>query len=283
MIHARRHTGIAQVRACVYLIGLLLLVANSVFAAELPTGVTLSQSLRQGQLVIGQTTPDARISVDRRNVRVDAQGRFVFGLGRDQTRLSLCVRLANEAKARCAGLPVSTRKYDIERVSGLPQQTVTPDPAAQARIQREAALITAARLHDDARSDFAAGFVRPASGRISGVYGSQRILNGEAKSPHMGLDIAAPSGTLIRAPAPGVVSLVHADMLLTGQTVMLDHGHGVSSVYIHMSRTDVRAGQVLAQGDPIGAIGMTGRASGPHLHWGLNWFAVKLDPALVAP
>jgi murein DD-endopeptidase MepM/ murein hydrolase activator NlpD len=178
---------------------------------------------------------------------------------------------------------VATRDYATERVNGLPPSTVTPNPAEQARIAREAALITKARERDDARSDFADGFVRPAKGRISGVYGSQRILNGEPKSPHMGLDIAAPSGTPITAPAPGVVTLVHPDMLLTGQSVIVDHGHGVSTVYIHMSRTDVVEGQRLKAGDQIGAIGMSGRASGPHLHWGLNWFDVKLDPALLLP
>ena len=140
-----------------------------------------------------------------------------------------------------------------------------------------------ARERNEDRSDFANGFAAPAKGRFSGVYGSQRILNGEPKSPHMGLDIAAPTGTRISAPAPGVVTLVHPDMLLTGQSVIVDHGHGVSSVYIHMSRTDVVLGQVLKAGDPIGAIGMTGRASGPHLHWGLNWFEVKLDPRLLLP
>jgi murein DD-endopeptidase MepM/ murein hydrolase activator NlpD len=264
---------------------LLLVAAISVptFAAEIPAGLTLDHPLRQGQLVIGQTEPGARVSVDQRNLRVDAQGRFVFGLGRDQSRVSLCVRLPEDDKARCSGLPVAAREYAIERVSGLPQQTVTPDPEAQARIEREAALIAKARERDDARSDFADGFVRPAQGRISGVYGSQRILNGEPKNPHMGLDIAAPTGTSITAPAAGVVTLVHPDMLLTGQSVVIDHGHGVSSVYIHMSRTDVVEGQRLRRGDPIGAIGMTGRASGPHLHWGLNWFEVKLDPALIAP
>ena len=252
-------------------------------AATPPAGLTLDQPLQQGQLVIGHTEAGARVSVDNRNLRVDDQGRFVFGLGRDQVRVALCVRLRADAKARCAGMPVAARKYAIERVNGLPQATVTPNPAEQARIDRENALIATARERNDARSDFAGGFVRPASGRISGVYGSQRVLNGEPKSPHMGLDIAGPAGSQIRAPAPGVVTLVHPDMLLTGQTVIVDHGHGVSTVYIHMSRTDVVLGQQLAQGDPIGAIGMTGRATGPHLHWGMNWFDVKLDPALVAP
>lgn len=259
------------------------LLSGAAQAAALPAGMSLEQPLRQGQLVIGTTEPGARISVDQRNLRVDTAGRFVFGLGRDQTRVLLCVRLSRDSQARCAGMPVAARAYAIERVNGLPQATVTPDPAEQARIDRENALIAKARERDDARSDFAFGFVRPAPGRFSGVYGSQRILNGEPKSPHMGLDMAAPSGTQIRAPAPGIVTLAHPDMLLSGQTVIVDHGHGVSTVYIHMSRTDVVAGQVLKQGDAIGAIGMTGRASGPHLHWGLNWFDIKLDPAGVLP
>jgi len=250
-------------------------------AKEPPSGITLDAPLRQGQLVVGTTAADARVSVDQRNLRVDAQGQFVFGLGRDQTRVALCVRLADDVKARCAGLAVSPRQYAIERVNGLPPSTVTPNPVEQARIQRENAAIAKARTRDDARSDFALPFVRPASGRISGVYGSQRVLNGEPKSPHMGLDIAGGAGAQIVAPAGGVVTLVHPDMLLTGQTVILDHGHGVSSVFIHMQRTDVREGQTLQGGDAIGAIGMTGRASGPHLHWGLNWFDVKVDPALI--
>lgn len=262
---------------------LAMLLAGAVHASTPPAGITLDHPLRQGQMVVGRTEPGARVSVDQRNVRVDGAGRFVFGIGRDQVRVVLCVRLSGDEKARCQGLPVPQREYRIERVSGLPPATVSPNPAEQARIAREAALITAARERDDARSDFAVPFRRPAQGRISGVYGSQRILNGEPRSPHLGLDIAAPTGTPIVAPAPGVVTLVHEDMLLTGQTVVLDHGHGISSVYIHMSRIDVAEGQRLAAGDPIGAIGMTGRASGPHLHWGLNWFEVKLDPALVSP
>lgn len=262
---------------------LAMLLAGAVHASTPPAGITLDHPLRQGQMVVGRTESGARVSVDQRNVRVDGAGRFVFGIGRDQVRVVLCVRLSGDEKARCQGLPVRQREYRIERVSGLPSATVSPNPAEQARIAREAALITAARERDDARSDFAVPFRRPAQGRISGVYGSQRILNGEPRSPHLGLDIAAPTGTPIVAPAPGVVTLVHEDMLLTGQTVVLDHGHGISSVYIHMSRIDVAEGQRLAAGDPIGAIGMTGRASGPHLHWGLNWFEVKLDPALVSP
>jgi murein DD-endopeptidase MepM/ murein hydrolase activator NlpD len=250
-------------------------------SAALPDGISLQAPIARGQLIVASVDPAAVVSVNRRNVRVDSEGRFVFGIGRDDERLAICIRTGNDRRARCGSVAVPGRSYRIERVDGLPPSTVNPDPAEQARIANEAALIASARERDDARSDFAVAFKTPARGRISGVYGSQRILNGAPRSPHMGLDIAAPVGTPIVAPAPGVVTLVHQDMLLTGKTVILDHGHGVSSVFIHMSRIDVALGDVLDIGDPLGAIGATGRASGPHLHWGLNWFDVKLDPALV--
>lgn len=266
------------------LVVLTWLAGTALHAAETavpPEGMRLLAPLRQGQLVIGQTEAGARVSVEQRNIRVDDRGRFVFGLDRDQTRVSLCLRLQGDTQARCRGLAVAARQYRIERVDGLPPSTVSPDPEEQARIAREQAMVQAARRRDDARSDFAAGFRRPASGRISGVYGSQRVLNGQPRAPHMGLDIAAATGTPVHAPAPGVVSLVHEDMLLPGKIVILDHGHGVSSTFIHLSRIDVQEGQRLQTGEILGAIGMTGRASGPHLHWGMNWFELRLDPALL--
>ncbi len=249
--------------------------------AALPAGVQLDANVERGRMLIGKVENGARVSVNRRDVRVDTQGRFVFGIGRDDSRLAICVRLSTETSARCGGVDVPGRDYRIERVDGLPPSTVSPDPAEQARIAAEAALVAKARERNDARSDFAHAFVMPAKGRISGVYGSQRILNGAPRAPHMGLDIAAPTGTPIVAPAPGVVTLVHEDMLLPGKTVILDHGHGISSVFIHMSRIDVKLGDRVESGGAIGAIGSTGRSSGPHLHWGLNWFDIKLDPAKV--
>ncbi len=260
---------------------LFFLLWPTIIGAALPDGVQLNAELERGRMLIGTVAPDTRVSVNQRDVRVDSQGRFVFGIGRDDARLVVCVRGATEPRARCGGLDVPGRSYRIERVDGLPPATVDPDPQEQARIAREAALIAKARERNDARSDFAVPFAMPAKGRISGVYGSQRILNGAPRSPHMGLDIAAPTGTAVIAPAPGVVTLTHEDMLLTGKTVILDHGHGIGSVFIHLSRIDVRQGDRVEQGVAIGAIGATGRASGPHLHWGLNWFDVKLDPALL--
>jgi murein DD-endopeptidase MepM/ murein hydrolase activator NlpD len=190
--------------------------------------------------------------------------------------------IAADGKARSLAFDVEQRSYPTERINGLPQQTVTPDPEVLARIQREQAAVQAARTHDDAREDFLHGFALPVQGaRISGVYGSQRIDNGVPKAPHMGLDMAVPAGTPIHAPAAGVVSFAATDLFLTGGTVLIDHGYGLDSSFLHMSRIDVKVGQRVQRGQIIGAAGMTGRATGPHVHWGFNWFGVRLDPALL--
>jgi murein DD-endopeptidase MepM/ murein hydrolase activator NlpD len=165
----------------------------------------------------------------------------------------------------------------------LEQSKVTPDPANLARIKAEQDQVNATRVTPREAQDFLVPFIWPAKGPISGVYGSQRILNGEPRAPHYGLDIAAPEGSPIVAPAPGIVRLVAPDFFLTGGTVILDHGFGVQSAFIHMSRVDVKDGQVLQQGDLIGHVGKTGRATGPHLHWGMTWGTVRLDPQLWVP
>jgi murein DD-endopeptidase MepM/ murein hydrolase activator NlpD len=243
--------------------------------AALP-GLQLDGQLRQGALVSGRS--EHLVEVDGRLLRRGPSGEIVFGLGRDQQDVDVCIDDGRSGK-RCERMAVQARSWRTERVSGLPPSTVQPDPATAARIASEARLVAQARTRNDARVDFLGPWQAPASGRISGVYGSQRIRNGVPGSPHFGHDIAAPTGTPVLAAATGVVSLVGSDMVLPGNTVLLDHGHGVSTVYIHLSRIDVAEGQRVQAGEVIGAIGATGRASGPHLHWGLNWFDVKLDPA----
>ena len=238
----------------------------------------LPDQVRQGDLVIGRTAPGAEVRLGDRVLRVDAQGRFVFGVRRDEAG-PLRLRIARpDGATETVDLPVQARDWKIERVDGVPQQTVTPDPEIAARIAREQAEVGAARERDDPRSDFAAGFRWPVTGRISGVYGSQRIYNGTPRSPHSGLDVAAPAGTPVLAPAPGVVTFARPDLYLTGGTVLIDHGHGVSSNFLHMSRIDVQVGDRVEAGQPIGAVGATGRATGPHMHWGMNWFDVRVDP-----
>jgi len=244
--------------------------------------VRLPKHLQQGELVIGHAPANAQIEFNGRQLRVGPDGVFVFGLDRDAPAAArLNIRYAG-GKTATQTFAVAKRQYHIEHVEGLPQKTVTPDPETAARIEREQALVAEARKRDDAREDFLRGFSLPVQGaRISGVYGSQRIDNGTPKAPHMGLDMAVPEGTPIHAPAAGTVAFAQSDLVLTGGTVLIDHGYGLTSSFLHMSRLDVKAGDSIKAGQVIGAAGMTGRASGPHVHWGFNWFDVRLDPALL--
>lgn len=254
-----------------------MLAAANTFAGD---DLELPKTLQQGQLVIGHALPGTTIELDGHALRVGPSGDFVFGLGRDTTVATLTIRYT-DGRHKTRTLDVEPREYRIERVDGLPQHTVTPDPVIAARIVAEQARVAAARAHDDEREDFRNGFSQPAQGRISGVYGSQRIDNGVPKAPHFGLDIAVPTGTPVKAPAPGIVSFAEPDLVLTGGTVLIDHGFGLSSSLLHLSRLDVKVGDRVERGQVIGAAGMTGRASGPHVHWGFNWFDVRLDPALL--
>jgi murein DD-endopeptidase MepM/ murein hydrolase activator NlpD len=158
---------------------------------------------------------------------------------------------------------------------------VNPPPEIAERIAREQAAVAAERSRNDAREDFAGGFQMPVQGRISGRFGHQRVYNGEARAPHSGMDIAVPEGTPVQAPAPGVVTFARPDLYLTGGTVLIDHGYGLTSNFLHLSRLDVKVGDTVQRSQVIGAAGMTGRATGPHVHWGFNWFDVRLDPLLL--
>lgn len=246
------------------------------------TTADLPDTALAGSLVIGRTDAGATVYVGARKVRVTDDGTFVFGVGA-QAPSEVVVEIKRPAgTAEKFRIKVPPRHYAIEKINGLPQQTVTPDPETEARIAAEQARVTKARERDDARTDWLNGFQWPAQGRVSGVYGSQRILNGVPKNPHYGVDLAAKTGTPIRAPQAGIVSFAETDLVLTGGTVIVDHGHGVSSVFVHMSRLDVKVGDRVQQDQVLGAVGATGRATGPHLHWGMNWFDVRLDPQLIA-
>ncbi|MDF3981867.1 peptidoglycan DD-metalloendopeptidase family protein [Luteibacter sp. PPL201] len=236
----------------------------------------LPASVSQGGLVIAHVAPGTRVTIDGKPVHVGTDGTFVFGAGRDE-KGPIRVGLGTVARE----VAVTPRDWPIERVNGVPPKTVNPPPDIAARIEREQAAVVAARQRDDAREDFTHGFIWPVTGRISGRFGNQRIYNGDPKAPHSGMDIAVPEGTPVKAPADGVVTFARPDLYLTGGTVLLDHGFGLSSNFLHLSRIDVKVGQRVHQGDILGAAGMTGRATGPHVHWGFNWFGVRLDPLLL--
>jgi murein DD-endopeptidase MepM/ murein hydrolase activator NlpD len=180
-------------------------------------------------------------------------------------------------------LQIVPRTYDIQRIDGLLGQMVTPDAETLKRIRDEAAKVAEARRRDSGRTDFLQPFAWPRLGRITGVYGSQRVLNGQPRQPHFGVDVAGPVGAPVVAPAAGEVVLAEPDLYFTGGTIMLDHGHGLTSVLMHLSSVDVAVGQVVRQGEPVGRLGATGRVTGPHLDWRMNWFDQRIDPQLLVP
>ncbi len=258
----------------------LLLSAASV-RAQAPADLRFPAQVQQGSLVIGKVPAGSRVTYRDRALRVSDYGTVVLGVGRDEAGPVQVEILRPDGGRDTASITITPRDWPVERVNGVPPATVNPPPAIAERIRREQAQVTEARVRDDARVDFGNGFIRPVEGRISGRFGRARSYNGQPGSPHSGMDIAAPTGTPVQAPAAGIVTFARPDLYLTGGTVLLDHGHGISSNFLHLSRIDVKPGDRVQQGQVIGAVGATGRATGPHLHWGMNWFDVRIDPQLV--
>lgn len=243
--------------------------------------VVFPERVQQGALVLGKVPSGSRVEHAGRLLRTTSYGTVVFGVGRD-ARGPLEVQVTRpDGSGATASIQVDPRDWPMERVNGVPPKTVDPPPAIAERIRREQARVSAARTRDDARADFAQRFIRPVEGRISGRFGSGRIYNGKPGAGHSGMDIAAPTGTPVKAPAAGIVTFADPALYLTGGTVVIDHGHGVSSNFLHLSRIDVAEGDRVEQGQVFAAVGATGRATGPHLHWGMNWFDVRVDPLLV--
>lgn len=246
-------------------------------------GLSLTGSLVQGGHAIGRTWPRALVFVDGEALTTaSADGIFIIGFDRDAP-LGTQIEVRSNGRSAQRTLAITPGQFPTTRIDGLPPSTIEPgDPALLARIQREVALKTegfASRTDDD---NFRDGFIWPLETfRISSPWGSQRVLNGTPARPHYGIDLAAPQGTSIRAPADGRVTLAEPALHFEGGLVLMDHGQGLISAYLHQSRLDVRAGQTLRRGDPIGRVGMTGRATGPHLCWRMKWRERNLDPSLM--
>lgn len=250
--------------------------------ADASENVRLDGALAQGGLVFGTTQPGASAKLDGEPVMVSADGRFLLGFGRDHGASALLVVTLPNGEVVRRALEVADRDFKIERIDGLDQSKVSGfTPEQLAKIAADRAKKDAARAIRASETYWASGFVWPVTGRVSGVFGSQRILNGEPQNMHSGVDVAAPAGTPIKAPAPGVVRLAETDMYFEGGLVFLDHGQKLESAFLHMSRVDVKPGDVVSQGDVIGLVGATGRATGPHMHWSLRWTDRLVDPQLV--
>jgi murein DD-endopeptidase MepM/ murein hydrolase activator NlpD len=265
------------------LIAILPLLAGAGVGRRAAAATDLDGHFTQGGLVVGRTDPGNRVMLDGETVPLARDGRFLLAFGRDQAAQASLVVTRADGTTETQQLVIAQRSYDIQRIDGLPQNQVEPNADELKRIKAEQARINAARARDSDLPYAFEPFDWPAVGPISGVYGSQRILNGEPRRPHFGVDVAAPVGTPLKSPAGGVVSLADADFFFTGGTVMIDHGRGLSSIFAHMQKVAVKEGDELAKGDVTGTLGGTGRATGPHLHWGMYLFSTPIDPQLLVP
>ena len=236
---------------------------------------------KQGSFILGKTSPENKISIDDRNIRVSKDGYFAFGLDRDRKN-DVIIKIKKNGDSEKITKKVFKREYKIQRIDGLPPKQVTPPPEVYERIKKDNILIGKARSIDTAFDFFKKKFIYPIDKYIiTGVYGSQRILNGKPRRPHYGIDFHAPEGTPVKAMMDGEVTLAENDMYFTGGTIIFDHGHGISTLYMHMKDINVKIGQKIKQGQIVGTLGQSGRATGPHLDIRLNWFDVKLDPATI--
>ncbi len=259
-----------------YLI-LLVLLLNPLLVFPLE----LRGQLVQGGMVIGEVAPGSRVMFNEQAVAVSDEGIFVIGFGRDAEASARLSIVAADGRHQQQALRIEKRDYKIQRIEGIDKKIMSPSEQSLKRIGEEATQVRAARAEMIKRLDFAGHFQWPLQGPISGVYGSQRVYNGVPKRPHYGVDVAAPVGAPVTTPAPGVVTLAHQDMFYSGGTLIIDHGYGISSTLMHLSKVLVVVGQEVKPGDVVAEVGAGGRATGPHLDWRMNWFTVRIDPQLL--
>ena len=259
----------------IFVVLIFLFITTSSFA------VTFEGKFIQGSFILGKTEPGSQIFIDNKKVKVTSEGFFVFGLGRDR-KYDVVITVNKDGNKQKIVKKVQKRKYNIQRIEGLEEKKVTPPEEVYERIKRENKWIGETRAINSDLTFFTKKFIIPVENAIiTGVYGSQRILNGKPKWPHYGLDFAADEGTKIKAMLDGTATLVEPDLFYTGGTLIFDHGHGISTLYMHMEKILVKKGQKVKQGDIVGTVGSTGRATGAHLDVRLNWFQIRLDPATV--
>ncbi len=245
--------------------------------------IELQGELTQGSLIRGQVEAGAKLWLNNTPVEVSREGYFAFGFGRDAKLTHSLKWLTAQGNENTKTITLSKRQYNEQRIDGLAPKMVTPPKEVTQRIRNDNIQVAKARALIDSRVDFMQSFIWPAEGPISGVYGSRRVLNDKPKRPHFGVDVAGPVGTPVVAPADGIVTLWVADMYYSGGTMIIDHGHGVSSTFLHLETSHVKQGQKVKQGQLVAEIGATGRVTGAHLDWRMNWKKERIDPALLVP
>ena len=266
-----------------YALSTIFVILSCFIACTLSAGeelFKLSGNFVQGGLVFGQVAPGSSVKINDHQVRVAVNGEFIIGFGRDYSETASLNIVSQDGSKHQHSLQIAKREYKIQHINGLPKAQVNPDEKTLVRIKQESKSIAQARSLDEERMNFKSGFIWPVKGPITGVFGSQRILNGEPRQPHYGIDVAAPTGTPVIAPAAGVVTYA-SDMYFSGGTLVLDHGHRLSSSFLHLDKILVRVGDRIEQGEKIALVGATGRVTGAHLDWRMNWHGQRIDPGLL--
>ncbi len=267
----------------VLLAWLLSIATIATVSAQEPGLIQLKGDFVQGGLLFGSAPAGSKVVWGGREVRLTPEGTYVIGLGRDN-RSPVILRVETaDGKSQQQVFDIASREYRKQEITGISKKIMSPSEEDLKRIRSENALIGEARRVDSDRTDFLTPFQWPLTGPITGVFGSQRVYNGRPSRPHFGVDIAAPTGTPARAPIGGVVTLAHDDMFYSGGTLMIDHGYGLNSSFLHLSRILVEVGERVEQGQVVAEVGATGRVTGAHLDWRMNWYDQRIDPQLLVP
>jgi murein DD-endopeptidase MepM/ murein hydrolase activator NlpD len=257
------------------------LLASLLMLQPLAAQEQLTEQFFQGALIVGKTSPTNKVSLNGKAIKVSSTGDYALGFSRDEKNNSELVIISPNGVIEKRILKPLKREYNIQKVEGIAKKIMNPNKKANIRAGEDNKKISAARKVDSDLTAFAQGFIAPIEGTITGVYGSQRYFNGVPKRPHYGLDYAGKKGDPVKAPADGTVLMYVPDMFYSGGTMIIDHGHGVSSTFLHLSNSYVKVGDKVTKGQLVAAVGSSGRATGPHLDWRINWFNMRLDPALV--
>lgn len=256
---------------------------SALMAFNIAAQVELVGKMEQGALIRGQVAPGTQVYLNDESIQITPEGAFAFGFSRESEPEQVLKLIYPDGLTQIKPLSIASKEYKIDRVNGISKKIMTPDPKAVKRSREDSKQVKAARGQFSELSAFTQDFIWPLTGRISGVYGSQRVYNGKPGNPHYGVDVAAKTGTVVVAPADGIISLSVADMFYSGGTLILDHGYGVSSSFLHLSKLYVEPGESVKQGQPIAEVGATGRVTGPHLDWRVNWYQMRLDPVTIVP
>ena len=274
-------TIIRRIISCLVTKACILLFAFGGHAAEINGATVLRGDAIEGGLIMARTAAGNVVTLDDAVIPATADGLFIIGFHRDSDQPVTIKIIQPDGASQLTVLTPEQRDYDIQRIDGLQKNMVTPPASVIARIKSDQAAVAAARQQTAAAGDFWQGIDWPVTGRISGVFGSQRILNGKPRQPHYGIDIAAPRGTPVLAPASGRVTLV-MDLYFSGYTILVAHGLGLNSSFLHLDNVAVSTGEQVQRGTLLGWVGSTGRSTGPHLDWRLDWMGRRLDAALIA-